>query len=95
MSGPPTPPLTSAIELEDAARTSGAPNVVQATAPPPTELVQQPAASIAVQPAPLATNPYSQAFPTISGLAANARFQELVDAAELSDLHVRSSGRLL
>lgn len=90
MTGPPTPPPTSAIELEDAARASGAPDVAQTAAPQPAD----PTAPISVQPVAFAPNAYRQAFSTILNLAAHERYQELVDVAEFSDLNVRSSRRL-
>ena len=94
MSGPPTPPPSSALEIEDAARATVAP--VQPTAAPPDTPqapTEQPAAivpSVSVPP----TNRYIQAFTAIIDLASHARYEELSQAAELADLNVRLSPML-
>ena len=96
MSGPPTPPPTSAIELEDAARTSVPSHAPQTTVSEPAVAAQRPPGppaaqqpSVASQATTFMSNSYRQLFPAIRDLASNERFEELAEAAELGDLTVR------
>ncbi|GJE87131.1 COP9 signalosome complex subunit 8 [Phanerochaete sordida] len=93
MTGPPTPPITSAIEIEDAARAAaaaatpalGANVVTGGTAP------AAPGEPVAIQVAIAATpeqaaSPYRQAFATLVELAVSGNFDELAEVAESADL---------
>lgn len=99
MTGPPTPPPTSAIEIQDAQREVSVPPAAT-TAPPevsttenattaPTDepiAVEEPA-----QPEPTPTTPlntYQLLFPTLADLASKGNFQELIEIAERGDLTV-------
>lgn len=104
MTGPPTPPPSSAIEIEDAARSV---EPMEATPAETTAIVAepQPAAEQAVEvevqpvpvveeapePAPPAPTSFRVAFDTLTKLAVDGRFKELVEAAEVADLVVRTS----
>ena len=100
MTGPPTPPPTSAIEIQDAQREASVPPVAATTAPPevpPAEgaseaqadepiVVEQPS-----QPAPPPgppLNTYQLLFPALAELASQGKFQELIERAERGDLSV-------
>ncbi|KAI0093902.1 hypothetical protein BDY19DRAFT_919504 [Irpex rosettiformis] len=102
MSGPPTPPPSSALELEDAARTTAAIEATLPTTVPPgpdaqEELTEQPAdpAQPVVIPPPSVSpiNPYKQAFTAIIDLASHDRFEELAQNAESADLNVIGDNR--
>lgn len=92
MTGPPTPPITSAIEIEDAARTAQPSTettvVTGGTAPAAPGEPVAPQVAIAETPQQVAT-PYRQAFATLAELAAAGKFKELVEVAETADLTVR------
>lgn len=102
MSGPPTPPPSSALELEDAARIVQippeiAPEATTAVVPPPPvdQPIQPPEEPIA-QPAviqdeipTLETSPYKPIFDVLVDLAAHDKFEELTQIAEVGDLNVR------
>ncbi|KAI0672903.1 hypothetical protein C8Q78DRAFT_969737 [Trametes maxima] len=91
MTGPPTPPPSSAVEIEDAARTILPPQVAAPT--PATE----PLAAEPVEPAPDAeqassngqakqSTTYELLFPSISDLARSGSLRELIEVAERGDL---------
>ncbi|KIP12325.1 hypothetical protein PHLGIDRAFT_98287 [Phlebiopsis gigantea 11061_1 CR5-6] len=71
MTGPPTPPITSAIEIEDAARAANA-------AEAPAVALGTPAQAVA---------PFRKSFALLAELAAQGKFQELVQEAEVADLN--------
>ena len=92
MTGPPTPPITSEIEIEDAARAAGAAGI--------------PAASDSVAHAPVVSQalaaetseqnpstPFRAVFAHLSQLVAATKFDELVEIAEVADLSVRTHQR--
>ena len=95
MTGPPTPPPSSATEIQDATRTSVPPQAAQAAA---TE-----AAAPDAQPAPeqvqAATNAssntnktsYQLIFPSLLILARSGTTKELIQMAERADLNVCSN----
>lgn len=104
MTGPPTPPPSSAIEIEDATRSvepmeatpAEPPAIVaepQLAAEQPVEVEAQPVPVVeeAPEPAPPAPTSFRVAFDTLTKLAVDGRFKELVDAAEVADLVVRTS----
>ncbi|KIM86180.1 hypothetical protein PILCRDRAFT_816104 [Piloderma croceum F 1598] len=78
MTGPPTPPPTTATEMADEARTS-APIVAESTTavPPPTA---------PVQPKQPAQDTYQLLFPTLENLAYQNNYRQIVDVAERGDL---------
>lgn len=92
MTGPPTPPITSAIEIEDAARAAQPATettvVTGGTAPAAPGEPVAPQVAIAETPQQAAT-PYRQAFATIVELATAGKFGDLVEVAETADLTVR------
>ena len=100
MTGPPTPPPSSATEIEDAARTSlpppQAPPAEPATEPQAPPAPSPPVVEEAPQDAPLppvvkpTQTSYELLFPTIAGLARSGSLTELVEVAERADLSVRS-----
>ncbi|RPD80381.1 hypothetical protein L226DRAFT_479116 [Lentinus tigrinus ALCF2SS1-7] len=88
MTGPPTPPPSSATEIEDAARTTlppVAPTVESAAAPvpaqPATEQQQPPITSQPTQ-----KSAYELLFPSIVELARSGSIQDLIEVAERGDL---------
>ncbi|KAJ8463676.1 hypothetical protein ONZ51_g10103 [Trametes cubensis] len=93
MTGPPTPPPSSAVEIEDAARTMLPPQAAAAApatepsestseaAQPATEEIQPPTAGQTQQ-----STTYELLFPTISELARTGSLRELVEVAERGDL---------
>ncbi|KAH9901500.1 hypothetical protein C8Q73DRAFT_778926 [Cubamyces lactineus] len=93
MTGPPTPPPSSAVEIEDAARTMLPPQAAAAApatepsesastaAESATEEVQPPIASQTKQ-----STTYELLFPTISDLARSGSLKELTEVAERGDL---------
>lgn len=92
MSGPLTPPPSSAVEIQDAARSSVPPPDTQESeagaepivTDPPT---QEPAATGS---APLQfTTHYHILFPSLADVAGKGDYRELVRLAERGDLHVR------
>lgn len=89
MTGPPTPPLSSALEIQDAARGSVPPEAaVPAIAPEP-EAQALPVAPVPQHPTlPQQESRYGLVFPALSDLAANGRYEELVQTAEEIDLIV-------
>ncbi|KAI1794656.1 hypothetical protein LXA43DRAFT_995991 [Ganoderma leucocontextum] len=92
MTGPPTPPPSSATEIEDAARTSVPP-------PQPAQAAATESAALAAQPAPeqvqAAANAlnnanktsYEQIFPSLVILARSGTTRELIQMAERGDLN--------
>ena len=70
--GPPTPPPTTATELQDEARESLS--------------IQSPPSSSSI--APTKQDPYQLVFPAIADLASQSNFQDLIETAETSDLNV-------
>ncbi|EIW60190.1 uncharacterized protein TRAVEDRAFT_57526 [Trametes versicolor FP-101664 SS1] len=89
MTGPPTPPPSSAVEIEDAARTMlPPPAAVPATEPvvPPADASEPEGA----QPPPVAqakqVTSYELLFPSISDMARNGSLGELIELAERGDL---------
>lgn len=96
MTGPPTPPPSSATEIEDAARTTLPPP--QAAAPATAEPA---AAPVPVQPATEQRPPpitsqtaqkssYELLFPSITELARSGSIRDLIEVAERGDLSVCS-----
>ncbi|KAH8099597.1 COP9 signalosome [Cristinia sonorae] len=95
MTGPPTPPPTSAIEIQDAARASVPPTDIATTTQqteteaepivtdPPTEETPASAASVQQQ----LTTYYHLLFPTIAELVSRAEYAAVVEVAERGDLH--------
>jgi COP9 signalosome complex subunit 8 len=75
--GPPTPPPTTAAELQDEARASQPTS--QATGSTPT----------VPPPAPPKQDSYQYIFPVIASLASQSNFTALIRTAEHSDLNVR------
>ena len=105
MTGPPTPPPSSATEIEDAARSSLPPPQAppsdpvaepQAAATPPAEPTPQKEPSqIAVETVqPPQKTSYELLLPTIAELARTGSLQELVEVAERADINVRSRYQL-
>jgi COP9 signalosome complex subunit 8 len=95
MSGPPTPPPSSALEHEDAARVAVPPVIAEPAIPVPSaDAPQQPIEQQDTQladaaPASVPTyNPYRQAFTVIADLAAREKYEDLVLIAETGDLNV-------
>lgn len=92
MTGPPTPPLTTAAEMADANKTI-APMPTE-TAPPVS--IPAPAAS-APAPAPppkqIVQNSYQILFPTLANLAHQGNYLQLISAAEFGDLKVCTRSR--
>ncbi|KAH9857210.1 hypothetical protein C2E23DRAFT_806960 [Lenzites betulinus] len=96
MTGPPTPPPSSAVEIEDAARTVLPPPAQAAPTPAPapaTEPVTAPPAEAPVEEAPpgptiVPKQPttYDLLFPSIKELAKNGSLRELIEVAESGDL---------
>ncbi|TBU65508.1 hypothetical protein BD310DRAFT_953648 [Dichomitus squalens] len=89
MTGPPTPPPSSATEIQDAARTTMIPPQAAAAAPDPVAPVAQPAIEPVQAPADVvATNKtsYELLFPSIVTLARNGDLRDLIGLAEHGDL---------
>ncbi|EKM55327.1 uncharacterized protein PHACADRAFT_55522, partial [Phanerochaete carnosa HHB-10118-sp] len=80
MTGPPTPPITSAIEIEDAARAAAA----ASEAPGATVVTGETAPATPGEPQ--AATPYRQAFATLVELASAGSFEMLAEVAESADL---------
>lgn len=99
MTGPPTPPPSSAVEIEDAARTVLPPPAQAASTPAPAPATEPPTAPPAeapveeAQPGPTAVSKqsttYELLFPSIKELARNGSLRELIEVAERGDLTVR------
>ena len=92
MTGPLTPPPTSAIEIEDEAR-NAAPTATDsaATQPPAPEAPPAPPAvqvPVVAQQPPVRDAQYGLPFPTLCRLAASGKLQELISTAEDSDISV-------
>lgn len=92
MTGPPTPPLTTAAEMADANKTVTP--IPTETAPPVS--IPAPAAS-APAPAPppkqIVQNSYQTLFPTLANLAHQGNYLQLISAAEFGDLKVCTRSR--
>ena len=93
MTGPPTPPITSAIEIEDLAGTENNAETLQASDPAPAATVEV-VASVPVEAVALGTPeqaeaPFRKAFASLAELAAQGKFEQLVEDAEIADLTVR------
>jgi COP9 signalosome complex subunit 8 len=82
MTGPPTPPPTTAVEIADEARTS-APVVTVATEP----ITAVPAAPAAPKQG-SSQDAYQLLFPTLANLAYQGDYRQIIDAAERGDLKV-------
>lgn len=99
MTGPPTPPITSAIEIEDAARAATAAEAPaeapvassSATAAPAEVVGSIPVEAVTLGTPEQAVAPFRKAFGLLAELAAQGRFQDLVEDAEIADLSVRTS----
>ena len=105
MTGPPTPPPSSATEIEDAARTSlpppqappdepatepqAAPEAPPAAPPPAVEEAPQDPPPAPAVQQPIQTS-YELLFPAIAALARSGSLTELVEVAERGDLNVCS-----
>src|ERR1700685_2748363 len=81
MTGPPTPPPTTAAEIADEARTS-APVVSE-----PSAAIPPPAAS--VQPKQGLQDTYQHLFPALGNLAYQNDYRQIIEVAERGDLKVR------
>jgi hypothetical protein len=88
--GPPTPPLSSATEIEDAAR-SQAQSAAPETPVEPTTDPEPPLASTSDSDMPVQVNIYHNMLPALCDLAEEENFQSLVLKAELADLNVKST----
>lgn len=96
MSGPPTPPPSSALEIEDATRTTIAPEppapasttTTTTTDAPPTEQTSAHPPPVPTIPI-AAASPYRDAFVVVSDLVTHGKFEEVVQVAETADLNVR------
>lgn len=102
MTGPPTPPPSSAIEIQDAQREVSVPPPATTTAPPADEVPVAETATptqadepIAIEetnepepPPPTPLNTYQLLFPTLADLASKGDYQELIEVAERGDLNV-------
>lgn len=97
MTGPPTPPITSAIEIEDAARAVSAAEtpietpVASSSEPPATapEVVGSvPVEAVTLGTPEQAVAPFRKSFALLAELATQGKFQELVEDAEVADLNV-------
>lgn len=94
MTGPPTPPITSAIEIEDAARAANAVETPEASGSATATAAAEVVGSVPVQAVSLGTpeqaaTPFRRVFATLAELAAQGKFGELVEEAEVADLSVR------
>ncbi|KAI0811004.1 hypothetical protein BC629DRAFT_1589744 [Irpex lacteus] len=103
MSGPPTPPPSSALEIEDATRTTIAPEpapasttttttTTTATDAPPTEQTiahPPPVPTIPIA----AASPYREAFAVLADLVSHGKFEEVVQVAETADMNVTGDNR--
>lgn len=101
MTGPPTPPPSSALEIQDAQREASVPPPAAAqsetTAAEPADHAQN-EEPIAVEPtvqpdstpevATQSLNVYQLLFPTLADLASKGSYRELVDVAERADWNV-------
>jgi hypothetical protein len=76
--GPPTPPPTTAVELIDEAREKA---MNTQPAPVATEPQQQQQ--------PSGHDPFQEMFPTITNLAAQGKFLDLINVAEQTEINVR------
>ncbi|KAI0784370.1 COP9 signalosome [Abortiporus biennis] len=85
MTGPPTPPPSSDLEIKDAARLEAPVPPPPATAPPP---VAAPAEPQTVQPPRQTQTQYDIFFPTLENYASNGQLDQLVAEAEKADLTV-------
>ena len=89
MSEPLTPPPTSAIEIQDAARSSLPPAETDGAEPIVTDPPTQDATSVAAAPAQAQfSTPYHFLFPSLTEYAGNSNYKELVRQAERGDLNV-------
>ncbi|OBZ69262.1 COP9 signalosome complex subunit 8 [Grifola frondosa] len=89
MAGPPTPPPTTATELEDAARTSVPPQVTPIVAEvqtPPTPSESAPPQAPPTSAQERKKTSYELLFPKLAELAVNGNFEELIQVAERGDL---------
>ncbi len=93
MSGPPTPPPSSALEIEDATRTTIAPEPAPASttttttdAPPTEQTIAHPPPVPTIPIA--AASPYRDAFAVVADLVSHGKFEEVVQVAETADLNV-------
>ncbi|KAI0822826.1 hypothetical protein BC628DRAFT_1387842 [Trametes gibbosa] len=93
MTGPPTPPPSSAVEIEDAARTVLPPQAqAEPTPAPAIEPVTVPPAPVtedtqsAPPGLPKQSTTYELLFPSIKDLAKNGSLRELIELAERGDL---------
>ncbi|KAI0647372.1 COP9 signalosome [Trametes meyenii] len=92
MTGPPTPPPSSAVEIEDAARTVLPPQVAAstlgATEPPAAEPIEPAPDAAHASPAENSkqSTTYELLFPSISDLARSGSLRELIEVAERGDL---------
>lgn len=87
MTGPPTPPPSSALEIEDAVRSSIPPQV-QSTADTPAAQASSSAAPVATSSKDIQLTSYQALFPKLAELALSPQpnIRELVQAAEVGDL---------
>ncbi|KAH9950184.1 COP9 signalosome [Amylocystis lapponica] len=97
MTGPPTPPLSTPTEIEDAARSSLPPQVAipSVEAPPPAPQIDHPprTAQSAAPAVPDNHASYELLFPTIADLAVRGELQELIRVAEHSDLSAEKNNQ--
>lgn len=96
MTGPPTPPITSAIEIEDATRAAAAEAAASTEAPGATVVTGETAPAAPGEPVAAqisiattheqAMTPYRQAFAALLEPASAGRYEEVVEVAETADL---------
>ncbi|PCH37714.1 hypothetical protein WOLCODRAFT_95695 [Wolfiporia cocos MD-104 SS10] len=85
MTGPPTPPPSTAAEIADQSRMPPPPADAGIAPPTQTASQSQPTAPAPVIPAANKT-PYENVFPQIASLAMNRDYQKLIEVAEHEDL---------
>lgn len=91
MTGPPTPPLTTPAEIEDAARNSVPPQVAPIPSGSNTTVVASQAEPPQRESPPISAeqqDTYESLFPLLIDLAAKGEFKELVRVAEHGDMSV-------
>jgi COP9 signalosome complex subunit 8 len=88
--GPPTPPPSSATEIEDAARAQAQSALPETPATPATD-PEPPVVSTSDSDMPVQVNVYHNMLPALCDLAEEGNFKGLVLKAELADLNVKST----
>ncbi|KAI0934558.1 hypothetical protein AcV5_006365 [Taiwanofungus camphoratus] len=96
MTGPPTPPLTTPAEIEDAARNSVPPQVAPIPSGSNTTVVASQAEPPQRESPPISAeqqDTYESLFPLLIDLAAKGEFKELVRVAEHGDMSARNDAQ--